>query len=497
MSVPKKKTIPRRTYIPITLDDRYIAQPDAIAQTVYPITKKREIAQKQYTSQKQQEKQAKEAQNRKRKAWKAKKNEENTRGKSFSVNHYFMTDQQIDQAIAAEERLANGPRFEQGQEKPSYNLNQLASQYSNLQSFYNALGSPNIMPMHEYQVRMNPGVASAQIDFGLNNPALTAIQMSAPTGPGAGSLNAAKSAFKVGMRSSKPMVTRVATSFGKGVQAGGRALVNNAPKVAANVGVQAFPLAAAAQAYSGPTVNQDEGWWDANKGWVIPTALLAGTGVGVGSYKYIKGKGAKPVQAANLYKYSPDKKWFTWERPTEWERSTRGSLYKDILEGLGSEWNAAVGDATKEAAFKNKYGLNRQTTKGRKKVDTPWSNQEVSRALQQNQLDGWKGITNPEDFVLIGPTNNQVMQARARNLGRATLGVGAPVGGYFLFRSLSLPTTDARPVVSPQVILQSNEEVNPVKPDSVKLVPRTEVGPVTTSTQEELDSINDAWAAEW
>ena len=458
MPGPKKKPIPRRTYIPITLDGRYVAQPDAIAQTVYPITQRIEAEQKQREFQKQQEKQAKEAQDRKRKAWKAKKNAENTRGKSFSVNHYFMTDQQIDQAIAAEERLANGPRFEQGQEKPSYNLDQLASQYANLQSFYNALGSPNIMPMHEYQVRMNPGVASAQIDFGLNNPALTAIQMSAPTGPGAGSLNAAKSAFKVGMRSSKPMVTRVATSFGKGVQAGGKALVNNAPRVAANVGVQTFPLVAAAQTYSGPSVNQDGGWWDENKGWVIPTALLAGAGVG--SYKYIKGRGVQPAQAANPYKYSPNKKWFTWERPTKWERSTRGSLYEKKIGDLSSEWNAAVGDATKETAFKNKYGLSwqKQDDSGNL-VNTPWENRQVRMSLNFNDLDDWKGVADPEDFVLTGPTNSQVRWARARNLGRAAL-VGAPVGGYFLFRSPSHSTTDTKPEVNPQVTLQSQQPSN-------------------------------------
>lgn len=47
---------------------------------------------------------------------------------------------------------------------------------------------------------------------------------------------------------------------------------------------------------------------------------------------------------------------------------------------------------------------------------------------------------------------------------------------------------------NPQVILQSNEKVNPVQSDTVVPVPRT--GPVTTSTQEELDSINKAWFGE-
>ena len=49
---------------------------------------------------------------------------------------------------------------------------------------------------------------------------------------------------------------------------------------------------------------------------------------------------------------------------------------------------------------------------------------------------------------------------------------------------------------NPQVILQSNEKVNPVQSDTVVPVPRNEVGPVTTSTQEELDSINKAWFGE-
>ncbi len=485
MPGPKKKPIPRRTYIPITLEGRYVAQPDAIAQTVYPITQRIEAEQKQREFQKQQEKQAREAQDRKRRAWKAKKDAENASGKGFSISHNLMTDQQIDQAIAAEERLANGPRFEQGYEKPNYNLDQLASQYANLQSFYTALGSPNIMPMSEHQVRRNPGVASAQIDFGLNNPALTAIQMAAPIGPGAGSLNAAGSAFKAGMRSSKPIVTRVATSFGKGVQAGGRALVNNAPRVAANVGVQAVPVVAAAQTYSGPSVNQDGGWWDENKGWVIPTALLAG----YGSYKYIKGRGVQPAQAANPYKYSPNKKWFTWERPTKWERSTRGSLYEKKIGDLSSEWNAAVGDATKETAFKNKYGLSRQEQDDfGNLVNTPWENRDVRISLNQNDLGDWKGIADPKDFVLTGPTNSQVRWARARNLGRATLGVGAPVGGYFLFRSPSHPTTDTKPIVNPQEVLDS-AKVNSLPSDTVVPTIRDSVPPVTATSREELNSL--------
>lgn len=49
---------------------------------------------------------------------------------------------------------------------------------------------------------------------------------------------------------------------------------------------------------------------------------------------------------------------------------------------------------------------------------------------------------------------------------------------------------------NPQVILQSKEKVNPVQSDTVVPVPRNEVGPVTTSTQEELDSINNAWFAQ-
>lgn len=486
MPGPKKKPIPRRTYIPITLEDRYIAHPDAIAQTVYPITQRMEVEQRQHEFQKQQKKQAREAQDRKRRAWKAKKDAENSSGKSFSISHYLMTDPQIDQAIAAEERLSNGPRFEQGYENPNYNLDQLASQYANLQSFYNALGSPNIMPMSEHQVRRNPGVASTQIDFGLNNPALTAIQMASPTGPGSGSLNAAGSAFKAGMRSSKPIVTRVATSFGKGVQAGGRALINNAPKVVANVGVQSVPLAAVA--YSEPTVNQNGSWWDENKGWVIPTALLAG----YGSYRYIKGRGVQPSQAVDPYTYSPNKKWFTWERPTKWEGSTRSSLQKKHIGDLRSEWNAAVGDPAKEKAFKDKYGLivqeqieNGQSTK------IFWDNSAVVNALNNNDFTGWKGIVDPSTFILTGPTNSQIKWARTRNLGRVALGVGTPVGGYFLFRQPSRPITDTK--ANPQISVQSQEEANPVQSDTIELVPRTEVGPVTTSTQEETDSLDRAF----
>lgn len=49
---------------------------------------------------------------------------------------------------------------------------------------------------------------------------------------------------------------------------------------------------------------------------------------------------------------------------------------------------------------------------------------------------------------------------------------------------------------NPQVILQSNEKVNPIQSDTVVPASRNGVGPVTTSTQEELDSINKAWFGE-
>lgn len=486
MPKPKKKAIPRRIPIPITLEDRYIAQPDAIAQTVYPITRRIAVEQQQHELQKQYENQTRKAQDRKRKAWKDRKDAENARVGHPIVNHHLMTDQQIDQAIAAEERLANGPRFEQGYERPNYNLDQLAGQYANLQSFYSALGSPNTMPMSEQQVRRNPGAAATQIEFGLNNPALTAIQMAAPTGPGAGSWNAAKSAFKAGMHSSKPLVTRVATSVGKGAQAGGRALVNNAPRVAANVGVQAFPLVAAAQTYSGPAVNQGGGFWD-TYGWTIPTAgtLLGGYRI----YRYIKGRKANPTQAENLYKYSPNKKVFTWERPTKWEESTRGSLYEKKIGDLSSEWNAAVGDATKETAFKNKYGLSwqKQDDSGNL-VNTPWENRGVRMSLDRNDFGDWKGVADPEDFVLTGPTNSQIRWARARNVGRAALGVGIPVGGYFLFRPSSQPTTALKPAVNIQEVLDS-AKVDSLPLDTVVPTIRDTIPPVTTTSREELDSL--------
>ena len=485
MPKPKKKAIPRRIPIPITLEDRYIAQPDAIAQTVYPITRRIAVEQQQHELQKQYENQTREAQDRKRKAWKDRKDAENARVGNPIVNHHLMTDQQIDQAIAAEERLANGPRFEQGYERPNYNLDQLAGQYANLQSFYSALGSPNTMPMSEQQVRRNPGAAATQIEFGLNNPALTAIQMAAPTGPGAGSWNAAKSAFKAGMHSSKPLVTRVATSVGKGAQAGGRALVNNAPRVAANVGVQAFPLVAAAQTYSGPTVNQGGGFWD-TYGWTIPTAgtLLGGYGI----YRYIKGRKANPTQAENLYKYSPNKKLFTWERPTKWEESTRRSLTEKKVGDLSSEWNAAVGDITKEDAFKNKYKLSKAETTQNTVTWTPFTNDDVVQSLSQRNLTSWGGSANPGNLALLGPTNSQIRWARARNVGRAALGVGTPVGGYFLFRPSSQPTTALKPIVNPQEVLDS-AKVTSLPSDTVVPTIRDSVPPVTATSREELNSL--------
>ena len=417
-----------------------------------------------------------------------------------------MTDDAVDAAIAAEERVANGPRFEQGGTRPSINTDRLASQYANMQSFYAALGSPNIMPLTSTQVRRNPGVAATQMQFGLDNPALTVLQVAAPTGPSTGVANAAGSAFKAGMSTAKPMVTRLATSTGRAIAAGGRQVVQNAPRVAASTTVNAVPLVAVAAPVagdgSGSTGTSELGW----------LGVPAGIALTYGGYKFGKhkgwwGKAAKAAEnVANPYVYSPNKKLFAWERPESWQYRTRTQALRDQRDNIAQEWNNAVTSGTTQT-FKDKYGLSYE--QGEKKIY--FDDDAVASYIRSNSyISGplgypansipirFQNVPDLYNHVYIGPKDSQVGWAYARNAGRIGTWLGAPIFGLSLYNNLSSSensNTDGgdKPKKGQSQSTQPKKEEQTARPDTTVAVPWGQPAPVTTSNQQQLDSINEQW----
>lgn len=415
-----------------------------------------------------------------------------------------MSDEAIDAAIAAEERVANGPKFEQGNARPNIDTDRLANQYANMQSFYAALGSPNIMPMTSAQVRRNPEIAATQMQFGLDNPALTMLQVAAPTGPSTGIASAAGSAFRTGMSTAKPMVTRLITSTGRAATAGGRQIIQNAPRVAASTTVNAIPTMAVAA----PVADSNS---PGNPWWQAPATVVGLAVGGYGAYRGLKwGKGklfgskaAKEVAQSTPYIYAPNKKLFAWERPESWEYRARRQAHRDFKANMAQEWNNAVTSGTTQA-FKDKYGLSYK--QGKKKIY--FDDAEVADRIQYGSFtdgvttDGipisFQNLPNWNNRVYTGPTTSQVGWAYARNAGRIGTWLGTPVFGLSLYNNLSSSENSNtnrgdEPKKGQSQSTQPKKEEQAARSDTTVAIPWGQPAPVTTSNQQQLDSINKQW----
>lgn len=402
-----------------------------------------------------------------------------------------MTDAAVDAAIAAEE---NGPRFEQGSTRPSINTDRLANQYANMQSFYAALGSPNIMPLTSTQVRRNPEVAATQIQFGLNNPALTVLQAVAPTGPSTGVANATGNAFRAGMNTARPMVTRLITSTSRAATAGGRQIIQNAPRVAASTTVNAIPTIAAAQPVADSN-SSGNSWWQA----LAP--VIGFTAGGYGLYRGVKwGKGklfgnkaAKEVAQSTPYIYAPNKKFFAWERPKSWESRAREQARRDFKANMAQEWNNAVDSGTTQK-FKDKYELSYNDGENKIYLD----DSEITDRIQDGNFTSnfttngipisFQNLPNWNNRVYTGPTASQVGWARARNVGRLGAWLGVPIFGISSYNNLSSFENSNTDIGD-----EDKKEEQTARPDTIPATPWEQATPVTTSNQQQLDSINEQW----
>ena len=291
-----------------------------------------------------------------RKRRSAKKQAEIATGKKLFDNTPLLSDEYLAEEMQQE---MNQPTISQGYYEPKLNIDvdKLASQYNEVSNFYAAMGSPNVMPLNDQQVRANPELAASQLQFGLENPAMQIFQYATPTGAGSTGVGLAKNLFLRSMRSSAPVATRLLKGMGQGSVAIGRTVAKNAPKVAGNLFVASVPIAAQASAsstqfgdepnpYAPQGAQQNTQQENESEGSGILPLILTGAavaGAGFGLHK--------------LYKAKPQ--YFTW-----WERDPAKTFAKEYDKKLVEAYNNAFRTSNQAAMdeLKLKVGKSPQKT---------------------------------------------------------------------------------------------------------------------------------------
>lgn len=319
-----------------------------------------------------------------RKRRSAKKQAEAASGKIYFDDTPLLSDKYLAEEM---QREMKQPTIRQGYytPKPNIDINKLASQYNEVSNFYAAMGSPNVMPLNDQQVRANPELAASQLQFGLDNPAMEIFQYAVPTGASTTGVGLAKNLFLRNIRSSAPVATRFFKGIGQGSVATGRTIAKNAPKVAGNLFVASVPITAQASASSTqfggePNPNALQGTQqntqqenESEDSGILPW-ILGGAAVVGGAFGLRK-----------LYKVKPQ--YFTW-----WERSPAATFAGEYDKKLVDAYNTAfrTGNQAAMDELKLKVGKSSQKTitqgtgKRAKTIDNPdyISNLELGEMIE-------------------------------------------------------------------------------------------------------------------
>lgn len=483
MAEPDKvrRPIIRRRMTPI--DNRYVTVPDAVNETLRANgSLQRMQVQQAQVQMAQQQAEAKErakvqARTNYRNRKKAQQDQARQQGQLvLELPADFMSDQAVDDAIAQEQRdaqfRASQPQLSQGYDRPKIDNNRLADQYAAVSNFYASLGSPNMMPMNTAQVQANPQVAAQQLNFGLNNPALTVLQVATPTGPGTGAFGAAKTAFQTGMQAAKPLAARVATATGQAAKAGTRAVAQNAPRLAGNAVVLGVPASASAAVTAG-----DGG---ETSGSYMPAILGTTATLGLG-YAGYKGYGTLKRANWNIKALSPTAEGAAIRAASRAPQATSTALvpYTGVYQRPGffeSWW-----ETPKKSAAAAGLPV---PTKGQ-----VWG----ARGRNYLRATGYGMAAGTLLDLGMSGASGEPFQWKA---GRLPIALPENIlkGGYNALRGWYYPNAGAASTqTTDSVAVQSEQPTTTVESDTIVPIPRFDDAPVTTSTQAELDSINNAW----
>ena len=386
-------------------------------------------------------------------------------------NTPFLSDEYLAKEMQQE---MNQPTISQGYYEPKLNIDvdKLASQYNEVSNFYAAMGSPNVMPLNDQQVRANPELAASQLQFGLDNPAMQIFQYSTPTGAGTTGVGLAKNLFLRNIRSSAPVATRFFKGIGQGSVAIGRTMAKNAPKVAGNLFVASVPIAAQASAsstqfgdepnpYAPQGAQQNTQQENESEGSGILPLILTGAavaGAGFGLHK--------------LYKAKPQ--YFTW-----WERDPAKTFAKEYDKKLVEAYNNAFRTSNQAAMdeLKLKVGKSPQKTitqgtgKRAKTIDNPdyISNLELGEMIES------RAYSKPTEGFII-ERNWPKFWRGARNFGRLTLYTAAPIVALDAISGPSHPTQKGA-YAADSTYKETDaavEAANGAGIDSIRIVPVTD-----------------------
>lgn len=356
-----------------------VAQPDAINETLRAdgTYQRQELQRKVMEDRQRREQEQQRAQSFRRSNYRARKKAERERAQQngqvnpseFPVE--LMSDAAVDAALAQEARDA-AFRASQPQIGPANPVWSYPAETRRALGYYTQEEREQAARLND--VRSNTFFGNVMPNFGrqaaYNNPGAemdafrqTALYM--PNAVVAGSSFGLPSATQATLAGAKAGWQTAGNLAQRTWQAGTQAVRSAAPVVtnprwAATTAT--FMVPATAQASSGDDYS--------GLGWGIGVPLT----IGIGAYM-TKGKlwGKAPTTApSKQYAYQPDRRLFTWEHPSSWSRRQREAVRDSRMAGAIDEWNAAVGDPTKEQAFINRYNI-------REAEGTPqWVEREVT-----------------------------------------------------------------------------------------------------------------------
>ena len=471
----KRRPITRRRMAPVV---RYTAPADAVNETLRvngmapeQVARRQAVVEGERRAQEQRARQQKARRDQYRARRQA---QDKANGVLFSLP---MSDEQVDLAIAQEEYAANQPQLRQGRSESERQAMRRAGllytqddieQAKKLAEAHNAsfFGSMVAPPISPEMAERNPGYVNQVIRgdaMVLPNAFISGLSFGTPSAS-----VALGNGIRQGWQTAGNVGTRVLNATAQGAKAVAPVVTN--PRWAATAGAVTLPAVADAAVTAG------DGGGSSDSYAPLILGTLATAGIGYGGYR-----GYNTLKRAgwNLRALSPTKEGAAIRAASRAPQATSTALVP------------YVGTYQRPGFF-----------------ESWWETPKKSAAAAG----------------LPVPTRGQIWGARGRNYLRATgYGIGAgtlldlgmsgasgepfqwkaghlPIalpenvlkGGYNALKGWYYPNAGTNNVqATDSVSMQSQQTVNPT--DTVMPVPRFDEAPVTTSTQAELDSINNAW----
>ena len=478
-----KRPIVRRRMTPIST--RYEARPDAVNETlrVNGLAPEQTAARAQAVEgQRRLSEQRARQQKIKRDQYRANRQaQDRANGIVFSIP---MSDEQVDLAMQQEAQAANQPQLRQGYSESERQARRQAGllytqedreQAKRLAEMHNAsfFGSMVAPPISPEMAENNPGYVN-QVVRGdamvLPNAFLSGLSFGTPSAS-----TAALNGVRQGWQAAGNFTTRATNAAVQGARAVKPVVTN--PRWAMVTGGLTIP--SMTEAYNGVEAGGPSSHGTGAWPWVVGgAALTAG-----GAYLFSRFKGKTPaIKDPTSPRYL-----------TLWERHPVKNADRVRYQGYATRYNNAVatGDQAALDVLKTDFKKSPNATitqgSGKKAKEVPnpdyLSNTDLGLMIQN------RTYPTPEGTFIYTPRQNA--WRHVRNYSRVgLLGGAAGFGGYGAYQMFQGNDSVPPQPDNASVTMQSQQAENPS--DTIVPKPRFDEAPVTTSTQNQLDSINQA-----